>query len=521
MKCRRNCFIFPGRVLLSGFFLLLFVVPSLHASDETIAPDSYVYPALRRFEAMGLVSLSPDIPYARSEIEGYVVTIGERIVACRRKLGSYDRRMLERLEEEFVGKGTDIEHREDRPVLLYYQDDSKLSFDAIVVGAFLKKADEDKGEMDGLFVPEVIFSVPHRFTVQSDYRVVLAPERGLNRRNRKPSPRVKSFRGMTSEYERANLSFEGRSWRVEVGRDYINWGNDFEEGLLVSRSAGSLDRFSCRFEIGRLRVESFQAVLDCTIPRRLAGHRAVVRFPRDIFLGIGETVLYARRGLDFVYLLPFSSYYSNQFNERGDDNILWSFDWKVPLKNFGVIYGEFLIDDLQYEREEPAPDRIGFNAGFDVMLPFWKRGVEISGSYTYLNIFTYAHKDSLLTTYVTGNGDRRSNSIVGSPLGPDADRWIFKAKVPVCARMMLVGKYVLTRRGEGNDLREWDRVSDPHPTFPSGAVTTERTYSILTTLDLRRNSFIYGEIGLRRISGGPEGTVESESFGSVGLRLDL
>jgi hypothetical protein len=504
--------------LLACPFLVISPVYSA-ASDETISPDSWIYPALRTLELAGLVELGPSTPYTRSEIERYVRIA---LAATRERpdaLTPRNRFLLGRLEAEFLT--TDPREREDRPALLLVEEDDLAAIDISIGALFVKPADEDDGDVWGTARPQLLLGLGGRVTVEAAYRMRMGPEEGTNIYHSKPSPRERSFRGLTSEYEKGMISVAGKGWRLGIGRDYIHWGSGREDVLLLSRTAGSLDHLTARICMGPFDIHAVHAILDPELPRRLAGHRLTVRLPRGIWIGIGETVLYTGRDLDFSYLLPFGSYYANQYNEAEDDNILWGLDWKLPVMNGLLFYGELLVDDFQYERDPPAPDRIGFNMSAEALLTVGGREFELLLGYTYIYIYTYAHKDTLLTRYVTGNGDTETNSIIGSPLGPDADRWNASVSTPLHPRFLLTVRGQYTRRGEGNDLREWIRGTDPRLPFPSGDVANETQLSFEANLDLDHGSYLRAGGGWRGVECPERGLDDDSGFFHIELVLDF
>jgi hypothetical protein len=146
------------------------------------------------------------------------------------------------------------------------------------------------------------------------------------------------------------------------------------------------------------------------------------------------------------------------------------------------------------------------------MVSILGRDIELLSQYTFVNIYTYAHKDSLLTRYVTGSGDPMIDYLIGSPLGPDADRWNARISVPIDRRIETVIEVGFARRGEGNDLVEWDRISDPDPEFPSGEIERETLLSLAGTMDLGAGSYIELGGGLRRIEGGAMDLDEKDWF---------
>lgn len=509
----------PEGILLAGFFITT-AFGTLAASDETVHPDSWVYPALRRFELLGLVALAPSVPYTRSQVEFYLDRILAGLEGGGAELSAHQAFLLGRLQWEFQGTAAKPDLREDPPLYTYREGRRFFAVDFATGGVVQKRADSGKGEANGLLIPNFLLDLGWRTTVETTYRLELAPERELNRRKRKPAPRQRSFRGLTAEYERAYVALRGAHWGARIGRDYLHWGSGRSEGLILSRSAGSMDHISAFVQLGRFTLSTFQAVLDSELSRRLAGHRLEVRLPRNVFVGISETVLYAGRDIDFAYLLPLGSFYGNQYNEAGNDNILWSLDVKAPLGRGLIVYSEFLIDDFQYEDDPPAPNRIAFDLAVESLLEFGGLELGLLLEYTFVDIYTYAHCDSLHTPYVSGGGDPTVDYLIGSPLGPDADRWRFRAEIPVHRRVVVAAEGVLERAGEGGDLRTWIPGDDPDPPFPSGRILKERSIAFEGGVDLGRGSLIRAGGGIRSRSGGPDSIDDEDVFCYLEVILD-
>lgn len=512
---------YPGGVILSGFFLLAAAVP-LAASNERLAPDSWVYPALRKFELLGFVSLEPTTPYFRRDVERYVEHITE---AAGREaapvLSPRQRFLLERLQKEFLGKADRPAEREDRPVIAYEKESGFIAFDISAGGRIKKIPGSDRGAAEGLFVPDLLFDIDNKLTIEAAYRVRINREEGFYEDRESPSPRERSWRGVTALYERAYAAFGGKSWNFFIGRDYVHWANGRAEGLLLSNTAGSLDHLSFDFSIGVFRLQTVQVLLDSSMPRRMAGHRLTIRLPRGIYLGFGESVIYTGREIDFSYLLPVGSFYANQFNEKKNDNVLWGLDWKMPLVKGLIFYGELLIDDLQYENDPPAPSKWGFNCSIESQLNVWKHEIELFAGYTLIDIYTYTHNDSLRTHYVTGNGDPEINSIIGSALGPDADRWIFSVEFALHERFVAALEARITRFGEGSDMRSWAPGDEPNPQTPTGDTLHEKDFRAIGFVDLGAGSSISATLGWRYLSGGDEGIDTRDIFGSLEVLWDF
>ncbi len=468
-----------------------------------------------------MVHLRPAVPYTRSEVEYYLDRILGSLGEGRENLSERQRYLLDRLKQEFMGKASRPGDREDVP-LWYIKEGRRFATLDLSAGIeFVKKEDKERGEVRGISRPGILVDLGNNITLQTEYYLQMGPERGSNIGTMKPGPRVTSFRGLTSEYQLGYLSYRGNRWGLKAGRDYIHWGNNLREGLLFSRTAGSIDQIAFDLSISRFRLTGVHGVLDAEIPRRLAAHRLSIELPHHIYIGVGESVIYTGRSFDYTYLLPTSSFYANQYNEEGDDNILWGFDFKIPVRRRFLLYGEVLIDDFQYENDPPAPDKVGFNLTSETLFQVGRMDVEISMGYTYLDIFTYAHKDSTLNCYVMGEGDPGRNALIGSSLGPDADRWNLKILTGVHPRVDITLGGNFTRRGEGNSLRDWDRKEDPDPPFPSGRVREEKGIMVGGEIDLGGGSMIAAAGGLNYISDSVDQTEEREEFAYLRVILDF
>jgi hypothetical protein len=511
--------IFPG-------FLVAAVLGAAAIRAETVPPGCWVYEALKSFELRGLTRLEPTLPYTFDQCEAYTREITANVEKERIALGPRHAYLLRRLTRQFVGLRERPEDRGDRPVYVMREGDRWAAVDLHVGGTVQRKGDQKKGEMDGLFVPDFLVSFGHNVTMESSYRLVVAPEGGSNAANEKPRARLRSYRGLTAEYERAVLDASGEWWEVRAGREYLHWGSNLREGLLLSRNAGSLDHAGARFEIGPVALSTVQATLDSGWRRRLAGHRLTVALPRGMYVGVAETVVY-QRDYDYKYLIPLGIFYAQQFNEGSNaDNVLWSVDWKVPLHRGLIFYGEFLIDDFQYERGDLAgPDRLGFDVTAEALFMIAGRELELAGGYTCVSQYTYGH--SFGSEYVVGDGDERMNPLLGaSSLGPDADRGFIKATLGVSERAALTLEGVSTRYGGGSVpargyLRDWYPGLDNDPPFPSSPILYSRYATASLRYDFYHGSYISAGALMRFRHRNADDFHKDELLGWLEVVLDL
>jgi len=491
-------------LIAAACFLLVFTPAIISAlGHEMLPPDHWSYRSFTRFEALGLVELPSEKPFNRDQAVSFVQQIQRRVETDARSLSARDRFDLDRLEKEF----TDPESRIDpgsryNPPIIFVEDSPHSLEGDWKVTLSGEKTDftpfwtscstADPSDIFLTSYPSLKLHLGNRVSYDLRYRLVFGPERDERARNQKPSPRERSVRGMTALFERSSVIVQLDKVTLIFGREYTDWGPSSSGNLLVSQIAGSFDQVGARLQFKNLRFSFFNSILSPESRRYLAGHRLEARFGR-VVLGVAETVVYADREFDPVYMLPLASFYGNQFNERGDDNVLWAVDAKVSVTPGLLVYGSLLIDDFQYERGDGAPDKLGFDFGWQLALskPI---AMTMSVKYRYVDIYTYTHRDSA-TGHVTGGGllDEGERLIGGNP-GPDSDAWTAELSLYPRRDLTLSFNLFHQRVGEGNDFRRWVRPMDSFPPFPSGVVERTLRLGVSAWLELPRGSGIRAEV---------------------------
>ncbi len=462
--------------------------PLFAIGQEFIPLDHWAYPALERFEALGLCRLPDDRPWTRAEFADLVADLARR--AWETRLSPRDRYELSRLEKEFTAFAgrRDPQARYDPPTL--YLPDAPLLFtaDFDLEGSAERDAFTDRIEPRLLSHPEAQVHFGERATLDVRYRLELTRARGNRARNAKPSRRERSWKGLTSLYERGYLIGAWKRVHVFAGRAAIDWGPSDGDNLITPGSRHTLDQLGARIRLGPLRLSAFDAQLWPAPQRRMAGHRLEVAFGSAV-LGFSETVVYAGRGMDPVYAMPLASFYANQFAERGDDNVVWALDGKVRLARGVLAYASLLVDDAQFERDGTAPDKLAADVGGRVALSS-PLALTLRARYRFADIYTFTHRDSS-TVYVSGRGEIDHGDVLlsGAP-SPDSDDWFVEAQTFPRANVVLTARLAAERRGEGDDLRRHHPGDPIDPPFPLGVVERVLRASATLRWEFDRNQWI-------------------------------
>ena len=491
----------PRRTILIGCLVVfLYHGVSYGLGQEFIALDNWAYRAIERFEALGLCNVPDDAPFTRPEFVKLVIEISKK--AFDRRLSARDRYQLDRLKKEFTefASQRDPQARYDPPT--FYLDDRPLIF-ALDLDLAGIAANQFLGEYGTEYFansnPEAQLHLYQHATYDLRYRWIMGPEHGDRARDEKPSRREKSFKGLTSLYERSYVIFGWDKVHVYFGREYVDWGPSNWGNLITPGFGISLDQLGWRAKLKWFRLSMFTGQLSPYSRRNIAGHRLEMRFAR-VTIGLNETIVYAGRDWDPIYAFPLSIFYFNQFAERtNDDNVYLSADVKVSFLDAVTLYGSLLVDDYQFERNDNPQDKIAFDVGGRLALSFpvattWR------ARYRFVDIYTYTHFDTS-TYYVSGEGVLDEGDVLlGGQPGPDMDNWRIYGDFYPHATVILTGGVFSERRGEGNDMRNYQPGDPANPPFPSGVV--QRTFGgvVKVRWELRRNSWIEGGYSRAKIS---------------------
>ena len=292
------------------------------------------------------------------------------------------------------------------------------------------------------------------------------------------SSRVRTWNGMSASSERAYFKLKRPSYSIVAGRRGTAWGRSRWGRLMLSGTAPTFDQVNARYEVGALSFEAMHAFLEYEELGTetdlgdaesvfLAAHRMVVRGKWGS-VGLGEAVVYSSVLPDPVYVNPLMPYYMAQHNERSDDNVLWQLDCVYHIRPGLTAYGEFLVDDLQYERWTDHPDKYGLTLG-----GAWYgavRGVdaELTTEYTNVRNWTYTHKQ-------TEHRFAQDGLPIGFELGPDADRFRAEFVFHPALKWSVGTTYEHARKGYGRITDPFEPGDNPEPAFPSGVVeSTDR-----------------------------------------------
>ncbi len=302
----------------------------------------------------------------------------------------------------------------------------------------------------------------------------------------------KQFRDFYAFSEQAFVAAQYQWVRFKFGRDYFQVGPGRSGQLLFSDNSlpfdhylGQLGNRAVRFYFWGIALNSRPNPLDSrTVQpqayRYINGHRLAIQPHATLTLGVNEVILYGGpfQRWEMALLNPFMVYYGYLVNTPGfTGNAFVSLDatW-YPMPGL-EIYGEFLVDDFQVDRNSPGdlePNELGVLIGGQ-----WSRPGGLANSllrFEYVQVRNRTYNAPVLDweKYL------HYNKVIGYYLGNNFERFQIGMEYWWQGSWQFSSDVVLIRQGEGSVQGEFNKdylnytveegYSEP---FPYGIVETQ------------------------------------------------
>jgi hypothetical protein len=516
-EIRNSKFLSIPPILLLSAALSLLPGTGLASSDLRDLPLSHwSNPVLDRFNARGYLTLSETRPYRRDEVAASLSKFLNRVRSGEFILSDADLYNLKRLTQEFLPDAGFEKRRLVERDLVHYGTDKVFAGGDIAATGITTVSRLTSPVYQGRFDLDMWGSTGKSFVFDQKFTAVIEKE---NEREVRTAPNVMSWRGGKLLTDWSYFRFKMPWFTATLGRSQKWWGPGRFGTLLLSDNAPAFDALDLAFSFKRVGFHAFAGILSTEQERYLSGHRLTIAVPGRVDLGFSEVVVYQAPNMLPAYVNPLLPYYAVQWNERGDDNILWAMDaaWRP---GYGMKwYAELLMDDVIYEQgRTPAPQKLGFLAGLAWADPVRLRDTDLKMEYAGNLKWVYTHR-RYDNRYVGSD----TASVLGHWLGPDAEALSVTLEHRFHPRLNLGCGYELVNHGEGAVGMAHDPLRDGTRTeFLSGVVERQSLGTVLIdwspfywmTMNLKGRFGKAGNVG--HISG-----VEQDiSSGSLSLKLD-
>ncbi len=452
----------------SNLPILIFVFLSIlkTASGAPNAPlnfDGWVTDALAKLETGGITGgfHRQTAPLSRAEVAKVVRQAESRIRAGTVIPSEIDRKLLEKLKREFSRE-------------LAGKDGKTIGFLPLLRATEKKIAPALEAGFHWTTGTRKQPTVP-RLMFYSEFETHNFESRPLD--GTTAEQRLEGWRGgYTGDFKRGYLQVNSTHLNLLVGRDWLFWGASPDKTVGLSDNSPPFDQVRLTSTFGkRLKATAFTAQLDSTwyddgtkrylAKRYISGHRLDYQYNDRVEIGIAEWVLYGgdAQTLEWKYANPITFYYALQYNAKADHNVMFSFDAAIRPIDGVRLYGEWVIDDIQYVPGANDPHAVAWLLGLTWYPEQLDHHLGIHSEYVRVNRWAYTH-------LVPDNQFTHFGYAIGHPIGTDSDTLRLSASYQFTVSTEAAVRAALTRHGEGTIADRFYGEDFNALPFPTGIV---------------------------------------------------
>lgn len=251
---------------------------------------------------------------------------------------------------------------------------------------------------------------------------------------------------------------------------------------------------------------------DRLLPKKyMAIHHLSVNVTKNVNIGIFESVMFKRENtFELQYLNPVIFYRSVEQALGSPDNALLGFDFKINIPKHVQLYGQFLLDELNFSKEFNTP---GKSKLYGLFHPrnWWGTKFAAQFGIKYIDAFGVDHLDLQLEAnvarpYMYSHFDTTTswthyNQPLAHPLGANFAEFIFQVKYQPIQKLFLSSRFEFSRKGEdpndttnwgGNPIKDYDMFKPREfgNTIGQGVTANTFYFDLVATYEPWHNVFI-------------------------------
>jgi len=239
---------------------------------------------------------------------------------------------------------------------------------------------------------------------------------------------------------------------VQIGREHKTIGYGYSSKLVLSGDNPPMDFIQFNFDYGIVNFSSFHGSTvgdfsmnkDERFTKYFAFNRLKLKFENLFDIGIGESVIYAGRGLELAYLTPLGFYKFIEHSLQDRDNATLYFDFQSALIKNLEFQATFLLDEdilSNLQELDKYTNKTAYQLGVFWYQPFSINDLSFVLEYTRIRPFVYTHFDSMNVYTAFGKN-------LGHRIGPNADEFFSRLSYNFNDWIRLNLVYAHIRRGE-------------------------------------------------------------------------
>ena len=479
-------------------FLLFssFIISPISAQYVNLPINHWAYLFLDRLETEGIIDnlYYRTKPFTRDEFANIIIEIANKLKRGKISLSNTELELFEKLKGEFYDelkdKNIDIKPEEKELHLFSWgEKKSVIHYDGYIIedAKYFSQGDSDYSSrwIGGSIIRGVIEDKLHFYI---DFRNTLIKGEDLQK-NYDPSyglPITTAGKNIYSDQAVAYLTYKLLWCEFSFGRDYFSWGPGHRGSLALSSNSEVIDMFRLKFKYKRFKFTSMSGILNSGLDKKnIAAHKIEVRIFPNFILGGYETVIYGRRGLEFIYINPIMPYHIAEHYQKDLDNNTMGLDLiYLPSKNI-KIYSELFLDDFNLSKSifSHYGNKFAFLSGLYLTNPLKIRDSDFRIEYTRIEPYVYTHTEPI-NTYTN------YNRIIGHWLGPNTDYLFTGFSFQYNRYLRIDASFEQRRKGKGDVNIPHKPEDGTNKEFLEGIVENEKSLQLGFSYEIKRDAYI-------------------------------
>ncbi|MBU0474152.1 MAG: hypothetical protein KKF62_08305 [Bacteroidetes bacterium] len=460
--------------------IIFILLNSVYSQIGYVEVNHPIYNFLERMQSLHNIENynSFEIPKTRKDIVKFI----NEVLINKKKLSFIDKKTLADFLVEFE---FDLLHKtqsyyslfedttetelfnQKEKFLYFYTDSSKFNAFVKFVGTGESIYLVDKYSSDNKSSSLFTFGAEITGTISNNFGFYAKATNGLQfgdkelasfKNNLKYNYKYNSDHDSTQYFDETSgyLSAEFDFIRFKIGRDRVNIGYGFSKSIM-DNYAPPMDYLSMQINYSIISFSFLHGKLfgDASIvPNVISGgqkkindkyiayHRLGLNFSKHLQFGVGESIIYANRNIDFSYLNPFNFYKSAEHANQDRDNSMLFFDFRNNSLSGLMLYGTFVIDDIDFSKlgTQWYGNKFLYDFGFKYELFPNIFPLTIGIQYLRINPYVYAHR-------FTDNNYTSMNYGIGSNIQPNSESYIFDIRYKPHYRIEIELSYQFVKHG--------------------------------------------------------------------------
>lgn len=239
---------------------------------------------------------------------------------------------------------------------------------------------------------------------------------------------------------------------LQFGREQLKFGYGYGSKFVISGDNPNMDFLKFNFRYGFVdyttihasTVGEFNFDRSQNFTKYIALNKFGFLVNDKLRLGIGNSIVYSGRGLDFAYLNPFTFYKFVEMSIQDRDNGTVFFDIQSNhIKNLELQASFFMDENFLNKLGEMSrfSNKTAYQLGAFWYEPFSIPDVSLIFEYTKIRPYTYSH--------ISGNDSYTSfGTNLGHRIGPNSDEILTKLSYNLCENIRFNAEYSFVRSGE-------------------------------------------------------------------------